>query len=266
MEECTQQISEPSVECIQREGIIGTGTFGSVYRGFDRRTGFQVAIKVIPVRSGRIEDLEKLQTEVTLHKQCIHPNIVAFYGSCLHKSEMWIAMELVDGGSLFDQIQKEGPIPERRMASILHDIVQALDYLHSQSKVHRDLKCSNILITSAGRAKLADFGVATAMRDPEDRKHTLVGTPLWMAPEVLDRSSHDTSADVWSLGITTIEMALGHPPYCDMHPTHVMYLIPLRPPPLLAEPFSPELQVRLRASRAGGWGLSQQAADCRSVS
>ena len=226
------------------------GTFGTVYSGIDRRNGNKVAIKVIPLKEGGSEDFEKLQNEVSLLSKCDHPNIVGFFGNYLHKSEMWIVMELVDGGALSDIIQEYGPVPERFLASILRDILEALQYLHSQGMVHRDLKCSNVLM-SMGCAKLADFGVATAMRDSDDRKHTLVGTPLWMAPEVIDRSSHDTSADIWSLGITTIEMALGHPPYCDMHPSHVMYLIPLRPPPVLADPFSPQLQVspiRLQAS------------------
>jgi serine/threonine-protein kinase 24/25/MST4 len=251
-----QQWPEPSIDTFAKGEMIGMGTFGSVYSGVDRRNGGTVAIKVIPLKNGKGQDFDKLQNEVSLLSQCDHPNVVGFYGNYYRNSEMWIIMELVDGGSLSDIIQKHGPVPEYYISSILRDILQALNYLHSQGKVHRDLKCANILISSSGSAKLADFGVATAMRDAEDRKHTLVGTPLWMAPEVIDRSSHDTAADIWSLGITAIEMALGHPPYCDMHPSHVMYLIPLRPPPVLTEPFSPQLQVPLSLHRAAVFSFS----------
>ncbi|WFD37050.1 hypothetical protein MCUN1_003942 [Malassezia cuniculi] len=224
---------------------LGHGSFGQVYQAEYKPTGQLVAIKQIALEesaeigteAGHVlqpQDLSEIQREIASLTQCQDcDRVTRYYGSFVKKYTLWVVMELLDGGSVAALLKKNGPLSDDAAAVILHELTHGLEYLHSQGIIHRDLKAANVLLATSGAVKLADFGVAAQLAHRSSWRNTLVGTPYWMAPEVIQQSHYDWHADIWSLGITAIELATGDPPFSEHHPMRALFLIPKSSPPTL---------------------------------
>lgn len=197
-------------------------------------TGEIVAIKMIPLTES--DEMESIQKEIAMLRDCNHPNIVKYYGSWRAPDALWIAMEYCAGGSVSDIMHAlDSPLEETVISYICGEALAGLSYLHAQGRVHRDIKCGNILLTGDGEVKLADFGVAAQLTSTLSKRNTFIGTPHWMAPEVIQASHYDGKVDVWALGICSIEMAERYPPRWRVNPNRVIFMIVRDPPPRLAE-------------------------------
>jgi len=224
----------------ERLKLVGSGSYGEVWKA--RRKGKNstkfYACKIIDFAQSN-DDLETILQEIVFLKDLDHPNITKFYESFIHKNTVWIVMEYINRGSgteLVDkspcQFGKKG-LPENIIAIICREMLKGLDYVHKKRKIHRDIKAGNVLFNSKGEVKLADFGVSAQLDKQTKAKMTVIGTPYWMAPEVIIGSGTTTTADIWSLGITAIEFAKGVPPLVGMAPMRALMKIPNLPPPKL---------------------------------
>lgn len=216
-------------------GKIGRGSYGSVFKAIHNESGQVLAIKQVPVDT----DLQEIIKEISIMQQCDSAFIVKYYGSYFKNSDLLIVMEFCGGGSVSDIMRlRRKTLTEESIATVISYILKGLDYLHDRRKIHRDIKAGNILLNNEGHVKLADFGVAGQLTDTMAKRNTVIGTPYWMAPEVIQEIGYDCAADIWSLGITALEMAEGKPPYGDIHPMRAIFLIPSPncPPPTFKDP------------------------------
>ncbi|XP_030581710.1 serine/threonine-protein kinase 4-like [Archocentrus centrarchus] len=212
---------------------LGEGSYGCVFKANYKETGEIVAIKQVPVES----DLQEIIKEIAIMQQCNSPHVVRYYGSYFKNTDLWIVMEYCGAGSVSDIIRiRNKTLTEDEIATIVQSTLKGLEYLHFMRKIHRDIKAGNILLNTEGQAKLADFGVAGQLTDTMAKRNTVIGTPFWMAPEVIQEIGYNCVADIWSLGITAIEMAEGKPPYADIHPMRAIFMIPTNPPPTFRNP------------------------------
>jgi hypothetical protein len=190
-------------------------------------------MKRVPIEN----DYEELLKEIEHMNQCESDCIVKYYGSYYFGSELWIAMENCAAGSAADIMKVCGrPFSEAQIAQICLASTKGLSYLHTvMHKIHRDIKAGNLLLNNRGDVKLADFGVTGQMAE-NTKRHTVIGTPFWMAPELIQEVGYDYKADCWSLGITVIELADTKPPYANIHPMRAIFMIPSKPAPTVEQP------------------------------
>jgi len=212
---------------------IGEGSAGEVFKAICSKTGQVVAIKVITL--GGESKLEDIRNEIMMMKLSKHPNVVDHLGTYLKDEKLWAVMEYMDGGALTEVISI-CQISEAQIACICQEILLALSAIHEGNRIHRDIKSDNVLITIAGDIKLADFGFSAQLQEASEKRNSVVGTPYWMAPELIKGLDYDTGVDIWSLGIAAIEMADGDPPYLDFPPLRALFLIATQGSPSLKEP------------------------------
>ena len=222
------------------EERVGVGSFGIVYKARVRGSSEHVAIKVVDLE-GSAAELEDVRRELEALASVRCARLVHYLGAHVVGSQLWIVTEYLAGGSLGDLLASlAAPLAEPVVAGVVAELLEALAYLHGDRRVHRDVKAKNVLVARDGRVKLADFGVATRLTDTSTKRQSLIGTPYWMAPEVLEQSRYGSAADVWSLGITAFELATGKPPHWELHPMKVLFVVPKAPPPKLEGNFSAE--------------------------
>nr|GLL43535.1 serine/threonine-protein kinase 4-like [Ipomoea trifida] len=232
---------------------LGKGSYGAVYKARDLKTSEMVAIKVISLSEGE-EGYDDILGEIEMLQQCNHPNVIRYFESYQGDEYLWIVMEYCGCGSVAGLMNvTEAPLEEHQIAYICKEALKGLSYLHSIFKVHRDIKGGNILLTSQGEVKLGDFGVAAQLTRTMSKRNTFIGTPHWMAPEVIQESRYDGKVDVWALGVSAIEMAemnfnidadqyprpspsfQGLPPRATVHPMRVLFMISIEPAPMLED-------------------------------
>jgi len=213
---------------------IGEGAAGEVYIATHSKTQEQVAIKIMPLNN---QNLKLLITEIGIMKSSHHENVVRYFESYLAAETIWVVMEYMGGGCLTEVLEQFEYVKmtEPQMALASRDTLKALAYIHSLRRIHRDIKSDNVLLGSEGTVKLADFGYAAQLTKQKQQRNTIVGTPYWMAPELIRGQNYDHKVDCWSLGIMAMEMAEGEPPYMEFPPLRALFLITTKGIPDLKE-------------------------------
>ncbi|XP_026115554.1 serine/threonine-protein kinase PAK 6b [Carassius auratus] len=207
---------------------IGEGSTGVVCIAREKHSGRQVAVKMMDVRKQQRREL--LFNEVVIMRDYRHKNVVEMFKSALVGEELWVIMEYLQGGALTN-IVSETRLTEEQIATVCEAVLQALCYLHAQGVIHRDIKSDSILLTLDGRVKLSDFGFCAQISKDIPKRKSLVGTPYWMAPEVVSKTPYSTEVDMWSLGIMVVEMIDGEPPYFSETPIAAMKRLRDEPAP-----------------------------------
>ncbi|XP_055064676.2 STE20-like serine/threonine-protein kinase [Misgurnus anguillicaudatus] len=248
-------------------GELGDGAFGKVYKAHNQTTGVVGAAKVIEVRGE--EQLDDYITEIDILAACRHGNILSLLEAVYFEGWLWIIIEYCPGGALDDiMLELERGLSEQQISEVCCQSLQALSYLHQHHIIHRDLKAGNILLTMEGQVKLADFGVSAKNENTLQKRSTFIGTPYWMAPEVImcetsKDNQYSCKADIWSLGITLIEAAEMEPPHHSLNPMRVLLKITKSPPPTLSHPrrwsahFQDFLRRTLQKNPEARWGAQQ---------
>lgn len=219
-------MQDPGLKDYRLGECLGKGAFGSVYKAFNWGTGEAVAIKQIKLTDLPKSELRMIESEIDLLKNLFHDNIVKYIGAVKTTECLNIILEYCENGSLHSICREYGKFPENLVGVYMTQVLQGLQYLHDQGVIHRDIKGANILTTKDGTVKLADFGVSTStLAGGQDKEAQVVGTPYWMAPEIIQLSGASSASDIWSVGCTVIELLQGRPPYHNLAAMPALFAI-----------------------------------------
>jgi len=220
---------------IKREREIGKGAGGTVYICRDLRVDELCAVKIADIPE-KDEEIENIKSEIAIHALSTHESIVEFKEAIAWGTEIWLVLEYMDGGALTGILGRNVEWTEPNLAHVCKGILQGLSFMHRHHMLHRDIKSDNVLVDTKGSVKIADFGFAAGLTVEQSKRNSVVGTPYWMAPELIRGLEYDAKVDIWSLGITTIEMTDGVPPLMDEKPMRALLLITIQDPPHMENP------------------------------